>query len=94
MKSFIGAVNAKKKPHHLQRKKRGLGAILARVVNKDRAGGPEEQIKRNIQLYYDKPAIDPDSDPLLWWANEKKQIANPCRTGKEILVYMRNKCAF
>ena len=65
MKSFIGAVNAKKKPHHLQRKKRGLGTILARVVNKDRAGGPEEQIKRNIR---DKPAIDPDSGPLLWWA--------------------------
>ena len=67
------------------------------MVDNDRAGGPEEllspteRIKREIQLYRDKPAIDPDSDPLLWWANE---IANPCRTGKEILMYMWNKCAF
>ena len=49
----------RRSPTTSKEKKRGLGAILARVVNKDRAGGPEEQIKRNIR---DKPAIDPDSD--------------------------------
>ncbi len=49
---------------------KGLGAILAKVV--ESAGGqeepstPNEQLKKEIQLFRDKPAIDTDSDPLQW----------------------------
>ncbi len=60
------------------KKSKGLGAILAKVV--ESAGGqeepssPNERIKKEIQLFRDKPAIDPDSDPLRWWADEQKRL--------------------
>ena len=44
------------------------------------AGGQEEpsspnaRIKKEIQLFRDKPAIDSDSDPLRWWADEQKRL--------------------
>ncbi len=61
------------------KKLKGLGAILTRVA--ESAGGQEElpsspsdRIKREIQLFRDVPAVDPDSDPLLWWASEQKRL--------------------
>ncbi len=35
---------------------------------------PIERLKKEIQLFRDKPAIDPDSDPLQWWADEQKRL--------------------
>ena len=60
-------------------KSKGLGAILTKIVGTDNGSeasptSSSDRIDREMKLYLERPAIDPDSDPLIWWLSEKKKL--------------------
>ena len=58
-------------------KSKGLGAILTKVAGGDSGSEPTtsgERIDKEMNLYLERPALDPDSDPLNWWQDEKKKL--------------------
>ena len=65
------------------KKSKGLGAILTKIVGTDSGSeaspaSSSERIDREMKYYLERPAIDPDSDPLIWWLSEKKKITSTC----------------
>ena len=67
------------------KKLKELGAILTKIVGTDSGSGSEaspagssERIDREMKLHLERPATDPDSDPLIWWLGEKKEITSDC----------------
>ena len=40
--------------------------------------GSSECTDREMKLYLERPVPDPDSDPLIWWLGEKKEITSDC----------------
>ena len=61
------------------KKSKGLGAILAKVVRTDSGSQPSpttssERVDKEMKLYLERPVIDPDSDPLIWWLSERKKL--------------------
>ena len=57
--------------HHLPRNQNDWEQLLELTVDQKHSS---DRINREMKLYFERPAIDPDSDPLIWWLSEKKKL--------------------
>ena len=66
-------------PPPAKKSKLGLGAILTKIVGTDSGSeasptSSSERIDREMKYYLEKPAIDPDYDPLILWLSLKIKL--------------------
>jgi len=65
-----------------KKKRKGLGAILTKIFDKDSESEghghsplrPREKVEAEITRYLDLPVVDMDSDPLEWWKHDVNHL--------------------